>query len=193
MRKRPGDAGSEAGFSLVELLVVVSIIVIITAIAIGQYAGARTQRVRHEATASLPGLKAWEEAWYERTGSYRFSSNNATDRIRFQTASTNDCRAPYQSTTTTDLSYVAYPDKDRNLMAFMPQGCQFEYYVIPDRCDADCADSGSGDTCDTGNPATTRCFCAIAIGTGTVAKNDRFCIDDLGRQFANVSGMKDWN
>ena len=51
MTIRPRRSGSEAGFSLIELLVVVSIIVIITAVAIGQYVGARTQRVRHEATA----------------------------------------------------------------------------------------------------------------------------------------------
>ncbi len=188
MRNRPGRVGAAGGFSLVELLVVVSIIVIITAIAIGQYAGARTQRVRHEATASLPALKAWEEGFYERTGGYRFSSSTATDRVRYQTASTNQCLSPYTGDNTNVFARDANPT---NVNGFGPQGCQFDYYVISDRCDSNCTDGGAGDACESASPV--RCFCAIALGTGTVAKGERFCIDDLGRQFASVSGMKDWN
>lgn len=183
IRARRGS--SEAGFSLIELLVVVSIIVIITAIAIGQYIGARTQRVRHEATASLPGLKAFEEAYWERTGAYVFSSSTSTDRIKYTTATTSSCKDPVLGGT---LQNAANPQSQKG---FSPQGCQFQYYVIGDRCEANCADTGANDACESGSPV--RCFCAIAIGAGSVAKNEKFCIDDLGRQFANVAGVKDWN
>lgn len=185
MTIRGHRGGSDAGFSLIELLVVVSIIILLTAIAVGQYLGARTQRVRHEATASLPGLKAFEEGYWERTGAYVFSSNVGTDRIKYSVATTGSCTSPVLGGT---LQNAANPGSQKG---FSPQGCQFQYYVIPDRCEANCADTGANDACEGGSPV--RCFCAIAIGSGTVAKNDKFCIDDLGRQFASVSGMKDWN
>lgn len=185
MTIRARRSGSEAGFSLIELLVVVSILLIITAIAIGQYIGARTQRVRHEATASLPALKAFEEAYWERTGAFVFSADAASDRIKYATATTNACEGPVLGGT---LQNAANPASQKG---FKPQGCQFQYYVIPDRCEANCSDTGANDACQGGTPV--RCFCAIAIGSGSVAKNEKFCIDDLGQQFASVAGMKDWN
>ena len=135
MTIRPRRSGSEAGFSLIELLVVVSIIVIITAVAIGQYVGARTQRVRHEATASLPGLKAFEEAYWERTGAFIFSAD-ANDRLKYASATTDKCENPAN---TSAFQQATYP---KSAKGFSPQGCQFQYYVIPDRCEANCSDAG---------------------------------------------------
>ena len=146
---RRSDSG---GFTLIEMLVVVALLLILGTLALGYYQGIRTKRMRMEVVNSLPGLRAFETVWWDRTGGYLYSDSSLldTDRVRWNNVSSTNCSGRI----TTNTFQIQIADES---VGWSPEGCQWEYFVIDDRCASDCADGGSNDACQ-GNG---NCYCAI--------------------------------
>ncbi len=118
---RPVGTTRESGFTLIEMLAVVAIILIIGVLAVGSYKGVRTKRLRAQVVNSLPVLKGFQAFWWERQGTFLYSrpAELATDRIRWVTATPTNCEDRLADTT----FQITLADPD---IGVTPEGCQWE-------------------------------------------------------------------
>ena len=173
------DAG---GFTIVELLVAVAIVAMLAAIAYVYLQGTRTKRLVYEAVNTLPALKSWEDRQWERAGAFVFSASD-TDIIGFASVGWEKCESRLSGEALQDATYDEVT----------PEGCQWDYFVINDRCADGCPDGGAGDSCELDG----KCYCIIAQKAQAANKvvdaligGERFCIDDAGNQFTTMSTHK---
>jgi len=69
----------KSGFSIIEMLIVLAVLGILTAIAVPAFLGQRTKAIRSEAIANLESLRLLEEQYFAENGCYYMVSSTCTD------------------------------------------------------------------------------------------------------------------
>jgi prepilin-type N-terminal cleavage/methylation domain-containing protein len=142
------------GFTLIELIIVIAIIGILSAIAIPAYLGQQKNAARTEAYSNLQNLRLLEEQYYAERGCYYMDASNTCQNV----ASPG---IPYKGTAADDGGIEDF------LKGFKPgqkSSTNFSYSIVINN-------SGTGG----GNAS---CFTATATGkAGTRVMGDTFTID----------------
>ena len=175
------DAFADDGFTLTELLIVVMILLILSAIAINQLLGTRTKKVVREAVDSLPAIKAWEERQFELNGGYVLSDvgNPEEDVIGFASVSWDTCANRFIG-----------GNLENAAVNVTPQGCQWEYFVVGAFCVDGCTTAGTGNCNLPDGTPLAACFCVIAQPSPAAlpsVQGERLCIDSVGNQFTTLT------
>ena len=152
---------SKTGFSLIELMIVVTIIGILAAIAIPGYLGYQKKAARTEAFTNLENLRLLEEQFFAENGRYTISLGAAGDTTLIRNANL------------LAIQTNALPDR---LARFLPGAAtSFSYMIIQNnQLNAPVATPPVW----AASPGGTLCFTAVATGiVGTRVAGDIFAID----------------
>lgn len=104
-----------AGFTLVELLVVMSIIAILATIAVPVFLGRRTEAMRAEAKSNLESLRVLEEQYYAEYGEYAPSAGDCANPVPANVDAIRGVLPGFKPGRGEDLYFNYCIEKDRDI------------------------------------------------------------------------------